>query len=321
MNEHFIKEIEIKNFKLFKDFKAEGFGRVNLIGGRNNVGKTAFMEACFLVDQLKNGFYNFISALITIENTRRPIGNINEFKLLKLIQKKCPLELSHPNGNSVKVELIDNKINFSLIASDKNSSEKSFEDIKNPELYTKLLTNFIPNMNLDSQHLKILYDGVKRSRKRDELNQFINSFDDDLIEVDVIDDEFKIFSKSLNSWISIYEYGDGIKHYIAIICAIWTFPNCMIFIDEIENGIHYTHLDKLWELILIISKQQSVQVFATTHSKECIESYARVAKRLEDQESYYFEMLNNSKINKIFMRKLYTNQLDYELTHNGEFRG
>ena len=46
--EHFIKNIEIKNFKCFEDFKAEGFGRVNLIGGKNNVGKTAFMEACYM---------------------------------------------------------------------------------------------------------------------------------------------------------------------------------------------------------------------------------------------------------------------------------
>ena len=45
---HFIKNIEIKNFKCFEDFKAEGFGRVNLIGGKNNVGKTAFMEAVYI---------------------------------------------------------------------------------------------------------------------------------------------------------------------------------------------------------------------------------------------------------------------------------
>jgi len=37
MNEHFIKNIEIKNFKCFKDFKAEGFGRVNLIGGKSTL--------------------------------------------------------------------------------------------------------------------------------------------------------------------------------------------------------------------------------------------------------------------------------------------
>ena len=54
MSEHFIKNIEIKNFKCFKDFKAEGFGRVNLIGGKNNVGKTAFMEAVYVNVHSKN---------------------------------------------------------------------------------------------------------------------------------------------------------------------------------------------------------------------------------------------------------------------------
>ena len=49
MSEHFIKNIEIRDFKCFDEFKAEGFGRVNLIGGKNNVGKTAFMEACYIV--------------------------------------------------------------------------------------------------------------------------------------------------------------------------------------------------------------------------------------------------------------------------------
>ena len=48
MDKHLLTEMEIRDFKCFKDFKAEGFKRVNLIGGKNNVGKTAFMEACFL---------------------------------------------------------------------------------------------------------------------------------------------------------------------------------------------------------------------------------------------------------------------------------
>ena len=52
MDKHLLTEIEIRDFKCFKDFKAEGFKRVNLIGGKNNVGKTAFMEACFLGLQL-----------------------------------------------------------------------------------------------------------------------------------------------------------------------------------------------------------------------------------------------------------------------------
>jgi len=293
MSEHFIKWINIVDFKCFHNFEAKDFQRVNLIGGKNNVGKTAFMEACFLADQLKNSFDSFMSGLVTMEEIRKPIGQINQITLLKLIQKHCPLELSHPNGNSINIKLENNEINFSLIASDHEPFHKSSNDIKNPELSIKLLSNFIPNINLNSQHLNILYDGVKRNRKRDELNQFVNNFDTDLLEVDIIESEFKVFSKSLNMWMDISEYGDGLKHYIAIICAIWTYPNNIIFIDEIENGIHYTQLDKLWEIILKVSKEQNVQVFATTHSKECIESYARVAKKLEDEDIAFIELGRN----------------------------
>lgn len=35
-----VKSIHIQNFRCFEDFQLEGFGRVNLIGGMNNSGKT-----------------------------------------------------------------------------------------------------------------------------------------------------------------------------------------------------------------------------------------------------------------------------------------
>ena len=57
-----------------------------------------------------------------------------------------------------------------------------------------------------------------------------------------------------------------------------------LFIDEIENAIHYTNYEKLWRIILEASEKANCQIFITTHSKECIESYARVAKKLEDKD-------------------------------------
>jgi len=48
MDSHLLNHIEIKDFKCFDDCKASGFKHVNLIGGKNNVGKTALMEACYI---------------------------------------------------------------------------------------------------------------------------------------------------------------------------------------------------------------------------------------------------------------------------------
>ncbi|MEZ5671983.1 MAG: AAA family ATPase [Thiotrichaceae bacterium] len=43
-----IKSLEIENFRCFGKSKLSGFARVNLIGGQNNSGKTAFLEALYL---------------------------------------------------------------------------------------------------------------------------------------------------------------------------------------------------------------------------------------------------------------------------------
>jgi AAA15 family ATPase/GTPase len=43
-----IESIEIKNFRCFKDTKIAEFGLVNLLGGMNNSGKTALLEAIYL---------------------------------------------------------------------------------------------------------------------------------------------------------------------------------------------------------------------------------------------------------------------------------
>jgi recombinational DNA repair ATPase RecF len=40
-----VDRIEINDFRLFKNFRVERFGRVNLIVGKNGAGKTSLLEA------------------------------------------------------------------------------------------------------------------------------------------------------------------------------------------------------------------------------------------------------------------------------------
>ena len=79
MNEHFLTEIEIKQFKCFTDFKASGFKRVNLIGGKNNIGKTAFMEACY-INVYSINVNTMITAIYDIKFTRENI-NLHHMKM------------------------------------------------------------------------------------------------------------------------------------------------------------------------------------------------------------------------------------------------
>ena len=42
------KDIKIRNFRCFDKLDVSNFGKINLISGKNNVGKTALLEALFL---------------------------------------------------------------------------------------------------------------------------------------------------------------------------------------------------------------------------------------------------------------------------------
>lgn len=70
--------------------------------------------------------------------------------------------------------------------------------------------------------------------------------------------------------------GDGINRILHIILGLINAENGFFLLDEFENGLHYTAQEKLWEMIFMLSQKLNVQVFATTHSRDCIESFENV---------------------------------------------
>ena len=304
--EHFIKEIEIKNYKLFKDFKAEGFGRVNLIGGKNNVGKTAFMEAC-RINIYGTNVANFIQALVKSKNTRemlnyfyeytsnnnnsnflerfviRPLQNIQYVNIKSNIKETIFRPLQKNGIITYQCEIDNHKFNY-------NPNEDILFTKGNDNI-SSISTNGLSNLDIIKSYVYL-----QREEKESFLNKSLNIIDNAITAFKIFEDI--PYCKISDEYRELTEFGDGTQQFIAIIISLFKSKKGTLFIDEIGNGIHYSVLDKFWEIILKISKEQNVQVFATTHSKECIESYARVAKNLEDEE-VTFTQLKRMKDNSI----------------------
>ncbi|MBD3793540.1 MAG: AAA family ATPase [Campylobacterales bacterium] len=317
MSEHFIKNIEIKNFKCFEDFKAEGFGRVNLIGGKNNVGKTAFMEACY-VNSSADRFDNLLFSLSTIERNRDRLNIVLSDKISIIDLLTINGSFSVKSINEIEYIVKDSNLEKSVIIKlngdeqEINSTNKILFDKNNKVV-------FIDNSGFTNFELKEVYKEVQFQDKDILLNEYLQKFDLNISTFKIISDKPYIKQKKSSEYMELSKFGDGVKQYISIICSLYSAKDGYLFIDELENGIHYTNLDKLWEIILTISKQQNVQVFATTHSKECIESYARVAKKLEDEEeTKYIELFKDK--DQIKTMVLSRKQLDYQLKQNHEVR-
>lgn len=54
--------------------------------------------------------------------------------------------------------------------------------------------------------------------------------------------------------------------------------------DEIDTGLHYTVMSAMWKLIYNAAREFNVQVFATTHSYDCVYSLASLH---DDAEAHH----------------------------------
>jgi len=97
--------------------------------------------------------------------------------------------------------------------------------------------------------------------------------------------------------------GDGVARLFSIILAIADASSGVVLIDEIENGIHYSVMPKVWEGIAKAAKEFNCQIFATTHSYECLQSVYDGLKDFSNNDDFSyirFERENNDIIAQIY---------------------
>ncbi len=68
--------------------------------------------------------------------------------------------------------------------------------------------------------------------------------------------------------------GDGIKRLLAQAIYMARAAGGVLLIDEIDTGLHYTTLESMWRFVIESARRLDVQVFATSHSGDCIRALA-----------------------------------------------
>ncbi len=96
------------------------------------------------------------------------------------------------------------------------------------------------------------------------------------------DNRLLIKLEGIETPITLRNFGYGMSRILAIILSLVNAENGFLLIDEFENGLHWTVQERLWHYVLELSSQFNVQVFATTHSEDCIRAFAQI---VEDRPS------------------------------------
>lgn len=73
--------------------------------------------------------------------------------------------------------------------------------------------------------------------------------------------------------------GEGLTRLLSLLLTIYTTQNGCVLIDEIENGLHYSVMQKVWKALMEAAEKTDTQIFATTHSRECIIAAHRASEQ------------------------------------------
>ncbi|MCQ2661129.1 ATP/GTP phosphatase [Helicobacter pylori] len=327
-----IQSVRIKNFKNFKDTTIDGFTKLNIITGGNNVGKSNLLEALYCLvgksmhpcANITEVYDNIRKEPLTTESKNLMFYGLDtkeEIQIVTTLDNNQTLDLqikfiASENQKVIESQIIpiaeqtqiSSQLNFTL---KKNNEEiyndhlniakvPNFPPIPNQSGYNRQFKNFDPNQLqklLPFESAVIIPSDVayrqahmiqavskicSNNQLEEELNKHLNQFDNNIQAISFnTNNQLKLKVKNIKEKVPLSVFGDGLKKYLHIVSAFMADNAKTIYIDEVENGLHFSRMGLLLKNIIDFinnNKDGNLQVFMTTHNQEFIEILDQVIK-------------------------------------------
>ena len=343
-----LPSLYIKNYRNLKELTINSLGRINLIAGKNNTGKTSILEAISIyankgeiesivqileqrAEYIKKGNNSQgtdfktenIKTLSSLfygreysfkENDRVEIGirgskNLVSFGFIRMIADEQIL----PDGTTFKTQKIvpENEIisDFDLSFQVKINGATSYTPLnKNLDHYTNSIftfagrnpdkNQFIRTNNIYKDINNTLFDNIALTEKEQYVIEALKIIEPRTERIAFVEGYNKTRTAVVklsgeSSVVPIGSMGDGINRLLTIILALVNSSDGYLLIDEFENGLHYTIQDQLWKIVFKLAVDLNIQVFATTHSNDCIASFTRILNKQQNKDLGKYIRLDN----------------------------
>lgn len=329
-----ITDFEIRNFRAFHSLALTGLQRVNLIAGENNVGKTAVLEALWQfsgpdqpdlglrLDQfrgldpidpdalLADLFYRYDTSEAIQLSARGDWGSGRRSLRISTQQRETSstaLRSNNGRGNlpreivlryADETSTYESKGWFVTKEAGPGIFQNSFEKKVKTVVGRPVSHLFSPRHRSLPQEDAERYGRMEvegREQSIVEALQFFEPLLRRLTTISVNGVPVIHADVGLGRLMPMGLLGDGIQRVLSLALAFgYGSGGGMVLIDEIENGIHHSRLADLWRAVSTFSEQFDVQVFATTHSHECVRAAHQVFAELDD---YEFRFLRLDRVN------------------------
>jgi len=287
-----ISTLELQNFRGFEGIRFEKLGLANLIIGGNNVGKTSVLEALVVA----SGSSEQLSEL---PQTFRPepsmTNHSQSLDYWTLLAKNPSSEIWVSTNDTVTTTATINNGTPNITRTNTRLSVRNYNSHLSGHLVLRQAIGTVKDVGplsiigpgqADPVHVSKLYaqvgplDPDNELRIEELLRKSIDPRVRRLRYAKSPDSSVELIHVDLNEgrMLPFNLMGQAFVRTIHTYCEIFGTRPKILLIDEIENGLYYEGLEDYWRGLLEVLEDQQVQLFATTHSRECMEAAHRAAK-------------------------------------------
>jgi AAA domain, putative AbiEii toxin, Type IV TA system/AAA ATPase domain len=307
--------ISIKNFRGIGSLEVDGLRRINLIVGRNNSGKTTFLESLFLLGGANDPRYTTILGRLRGQRLRRRPDQVWRSLFHNMDPKASPEISGHwaqeprdriltigtldvssytgsfelPNGGgsgvaAVNPEFLFGGVQFRTTDSGGNVTVMEARLDPNSRIVTLsgarrsdvVRTTLLGARNYPDQvHDAQTFSSLRKVKGDLDILQALTILEPRVQRIEVLSEitgPSIYLDIGLEALVPLAVYGEGLVRLFSITVELAASRNGVLLIDEIDNGLHYSIMPHLWQLLGQLVVKQDVQIFATTHNDDMMRS-------------------------------------------------
>jgi len=334
-----IECVNIQNFRGIPQLEIEEMKRINLISGKNNIGKSTVLEAIFLnMDHTTNESFRKLSYF---RGASTSVDRNPWEPLFYQMDTKSPIRIYMTEDGEKSLLEYQRDENYlpNRIQDVPDEAMKSFRAAAR-NTYTLRFHfekgNYYEDGHFISAEAGMLRD-IETSLPKNELcdltpTRFVNNLlsrtsnniADSISKMELdgtkskIIDILKFLDPSIQDIVTLSVFGmsqlyiraggkltpltyagDGVVNLLSICLSVMELKNGLVLIDELETGFHYSMYPRLWEILDFISKESNCQIIATTHSHELIVALSNLMKT--GTSAAYYRLGNSKGQRKAFL--------------------
>lgn len=310
--------LRVRNFRTFKDLTVEPLGRVNLIAGKNDVGKTALLEAMYThCDPVNVATLARISELRGIEHNRT--DDVAEWLLHDHTVAEGATIISQNDERSTRTSRIE-LVDAEAAGGPEYASARELAATIRPDLWLgqdrRVVLRYrsstgaeaigidflsamglqvrqkmrsdpircifvssaqqlaLPDDQLRDRPENLLFSELEQDGRQEDLLVALRHLEPRLERLSLLifngEPTLHAQLEGMRRKVPIQFAGEGVRRLLLVSMAIATAQGGVVLIDEIENGLHHSALPDVWRAVGEAARRLGVQIFATTHSWECI---------------------------------------------------